>query len=84
MADAEPLSDPCRASVVYLGWRAGGLGMIGARGSVLGTVTCSVGGLGAGLVDPIVPSLRAGAAHIRRMHGKRVILASCAIARKKR
>jgi hypothetical protein len=37
--------------------------MIGARSSGLGTVTCSVGGLGAGFIDPIVPSLRAGAAH---------------------
>src|SRR6266851_7954578 len=42
-----------------LGVARWGLGMIGV-GGLVGVVTCSVGGLGTGLVRPIVPSLRAG------------------------
>jgi hypothetical protein len=42
-----------------LGVARWGLGMIGV-GGLVGVVTCSVGGLGTGLVRLIVPSLRAG------------------------
>lgn len=44
-----------------LGVARWGLGMIGV-GGLVGVVTCSVGGLGTGLVRLIVPSLRAGVA----------------------
>ena len=44
-----------------LGVARWGLGMIGV-GGLVGVVTCSVGGLGIGLVRLIVPSLRAGVA----------------------
>jgi len=61
MAGAISLSDaPCLRRA-YLGLYVGRLGMIGV-GVGVGTVTCSVGGLGTGLICLIVSSLRAGLA----------------------